>query len=148
MVSFRPENKRFTCAVCFENYDNETRKPYSLVPCGHTFCARCVRELKGKCPNDGQMFAETIKNWEIIGALENNTNDFYDNVDKVIRPSAPSYSPPQGAQRNYERSGSSFRSNAPPPIAAATKGASSSSFQISEPKNLESQNTRTNVNKF
>lgn len=30
-----------TCKVCFEQFDNDSHKPY-LLNCGHTFCAQCL----------------------------------------------------------------------------------------------------------
>ena len=41
------------CAVCFNKYDNEKHKPYSINPCGHCFCLQCLNSLTNKkCPVD------------------------------------------------------------------------------------------------
>jgi len=34
------------CKICFEIYDNNKHKPFTLIPCGHSFCSTCVVELK------------------------------------------------------------------------------------------------------
>nr|XP_053628629.1 tripartite motif-containing protein 59-like [Cherax quadricarinatus] len=31
------------CKVCFDNYDEELRRPRTL-PCGHTFCSQCIED--------------------------------------------------------------------------------------------------------
>jgi len=33
-----------TCKICMSYYDNELRKPLCLS-CGHTFCAKCLRQM-------------------------------------------------------------------------------------------------------
>ena len=45
--------KTMDCAVCFNKYDNEKHKPYSITPCGHCFCLQCLNSLTNKkCPVD------------------------------------------------------------------------------------------------
>ena len=46
------------CQICFESYDNDSHKPFTINPCGHYFCAKCVDEFNrpnpqiilAKCP--------------------------------------------------------------------------------------------------
>ena len=45
------------CNICFENYNDSTVKPFSITPCGHTFCEKCLDNLlayanisQPKCP--------------------------------------------------------------------------------------------------
>ncbi len=43
------------CNICFENYNDSTVKPFSITPCGHTFCEKCLDNLLAnislpKCP--------------------------------------------------------------------------------------------------
>nr|XP_053649024.1 E3 ubiquitin-protein ligase TRIM13-like [Cherax quadricarinatus] len=49
MASSKPE-----CKVCFNNYDEDLRRPRSL-PCGHTFCSQCIEDtiknVKLICPS-------------------------------------------------------------------------------------------------
>jgi hypothetical protein len=32
------------CGICFDDFDDNdwTNKPYTLFPCGHTFCISCI----------------------------------------------------------------------------------------------------------
>nr|XP_053642645.1 LOW QUALITY PROTEIN: E3 ubiquitin-protein ligase TRIM13-like [Cherax quadricarinatus] len=39
MDNYNPEE----CKVCFNNYDEELRRPRNL-PCGHTFCSQCIED--------------------------------------------------------------------------------------------------------
>ena len=47
-----------SCPVCFEDYEEKGNHIPRLLPCSHTLCDKCVRELKhGKritCPQDRQ----------------------------------------------------------------------------------------------
>jgi len=45
----------FECQICYKQYNHSDKKPLSL-PCGHTFCLECLRQLNKhsiiKCPFD------------------------------------------------------------------------------------------------
>ena len=45
----------FECGICFKPYNHNDKKPMSL-PCGHSFCSDCIRQLYKhqmiKCPYD------------------------------------------------------------------------------------------------
>ena len=45
----------FECGICFKPYNHNDKKPISL-PCGHSFCSDCIRQLYKhqmiKCPYD------------------------------------------------------------------------------------------------
>lgn len=34
------------CEVCSEIYNDTNHKPYTLIPCGHTYCLDCIERLK------------------------------------------------------------------------------------------------------
>lgn len=36
------------CAICLEKYNYNKNKPYSLYPCGHTFCNECLQQINTK----------------------------------------------------------------------------------------------------
>jgi hypothetical protein len=44
-----------TCKICMERFNDEDKKPL-FVPCGHTFCSRCLRFIYKRpnlrCPLD------------------------------------------------------------------------------------------------
>jgi hypothetical protein len=66
----------FECGVCFKNYNCVDKKPLSL-PCGHTFCLDCLRQINKhttiKCPFDKSMHsvsAESLPvNYAVLTAL-------------------------------------------------------------------------------
>ena len=36
------------CHVCKSKYDTKKHQPSCLIPCGHTFCVKCILEFNGK----------------------------------------------------------------------------------------------------
>lgn len=56
-----------TCKICMERYDDADKKPL-FVPCGHTFCAKCLRFIYKhphlKCPLDKK--SHEFKNFALI----------------------------------------------------------------------------------
>lgn len=69
------ESSDFVCEICLNNYDTISRKPYSLVPCGHTFCLSCMNQITSKiCPTCRAIFQNKIPNWEITKRLERTIN--------------------------------------------------------------------------
>ena len=57
------------CKICFEKFDECERKPFTLIPCGHTFCIFCIENLKhmkNDCPLcRKQILSETL-NYALI----------------------------------------------------------------------------------
>jgi hypothetical protein len=62
----------FVCEVCLNNYDTMIHKPYSLVPCGHTYCIECLNRIT-RCPSCRIEFQDKIPNWEISRRLNSTT---------------------------------------------------------------------------
>ena len=66
----------FECGVCFKTYNHSEKKPLSL-PCGHTFCLECLRQINKhnviKCPFDKighHVSAENLPvNYAVLTAL-------------------------------------------------------------------------------
>lgn len=90
------DTSEFICEICLINYDAINRKPYSLVPCGHTFCIMCMNEMQtNNCPVCRANFSNKIPNWEILKRLKSSV------------PSAPGLSaqeiPTLVANRNENR---------------------------------------------
>jgi hypothetical protein len=57
----------YNCDLCFINFNTSNNKPYSLYPCGHTFCLECINKLKyNKCPIDREQFDGKAPNFWII----------------------------------------------------------------------------------
>jgi len=43
----------FTCPIDLNIYDTNTRKPISIVPCGHSICYHCydvIKKSNNQCP--------------------------------------------------------------------------------------------------
>ncbi|KAK8719593.1 hypothetical protein OTU49_013928, partial [Cherax quadricarinatus] len=62
------------CKVCFNNYDEELRRPRTL-PCGHTFCSQCIEDtIKNSqltCPScRAEHSATDATQFPIIYAME------------------------------------------------------------------------------
>ena len=54
-----------SCPVCFEDYEESGDHVPRLLPCSHTLCDKCVRELKEanrlRCPQDRQTYRASRK---------------------------------------------------------------------------------------
>ena len=61
---------KYECELCAYAFDPLTRRPYSLVPCGHTLCVKCVEQLsRTACPFCRVFFDWRVPNWEIMKHL-------------------------------------------------------------------------------
>jgi len=43
----------FSCKICYQSYDDDSKKPYIISPCSHTICHECLKEiliLNCNCP--------------------------------------------------------------------------------------------------
>ena len=63
-----------TCGLCLEQYSDETGEHLPLsLPCGHSFCFKCVGSLQSKCcPNDRTKFASVSalpRNYAVLEIL-------------------------------------------------------------------------------
>ena len=63
----RPPACAFRCGICLELMSGKERRPTLLFPCGHTFCAACLRRLleqsdKRVCPHCRQQISSQAPN--------------------------------------------------------------------------------------
>ena len=66
----RNERHLFQCEICTNDYDNQLRRPFVLLPCGHTVCSVCIDQLENKqCPSDRRAFTDKVLNWEVHKCL-------------------------------------------------------------------------------
>jgi hypothetical protein len=64
----------FACIICFETYNDTSRKPMLLDACGHTLCLECTNKLTFKeCPSCRKGFINKIVNYGVIEAQGSNT---------------------------------------------------------------------------
>ena len=72
------------CQICFESYDNDSHKPFTINPCGHYFCTKCVDEfnktqciwpnpqiIPAKCPVCRVDIESTVINRAILDMMMN-----------------------------------------------------------------------------
>ena len=56
-----------SCKICFDDFDDNKKKPYCIHPCAHTFCLECLEKLPVKeCPICRQKIESKNPNWVII----------------------------------------------------------------------------------
>lgn len=79
--------KYLACEICFQSYDEAHRLPYSLFPCGHTFCEQCICNLnKDACPACGSEIQFKAKNWAIINLIPKaRIPPVFDEVEKLVQ---------------------------------------------------------------
>jgi hypothetical protein len=67
-------NKNFkTCNLCSNGFDLYSYKPQVLIPCGHTFCLKCIKNFGTNiCPAKrcNQIFRQHIPDHEIEDELK------------------------------------------------------------------------------
>ena len=63
------------CPLCFELYDENQRKPFSINPCGHHFCNSCLGKINKKtCPTcRGKLQSKTL-NRGILDLINSETS--------------------------------------------------------------------------
>jgi hypothetical protein len=57
------------CKICYEKFDNVIHKPIVCVPCGHSFCSKCVIQLKA-CSICRRHIKEKSTNFSLLEILE------------------------------------------------------------------------------
>ena len=62
------------CPISLDSYNDKDHKPIVLVPCGHSICEQCLKNLTNKvCPIDRIPFTSTTINYSLIGCLSEKT---------------------------------------------------------------------------
>ena len=42
------------CQICYESFDHSIRRPYSMSSCPHTYCLKCLEQIKNnRCQEGG-----------------------------------------------------------------------------------------------
>ena len=63
------------CKICCELYNNCEHRPIVLMPCGHSYCSKCVSILKQEYPVNCPICREEVRldkpNYELIETLDN-----------------------------------------------------------------------------
>lgn len=62
------------CEICFEFYNKDARRLMTILPCTHTFCSRCLNEIKKvkyKCPKCKKNITNEIPCYALLNILDN-----------------------------------------------------------------------------
>jgi hypothetical protein len=70
------------CKICLEYFDLKDFRPITILMCCHTFCIKCLNNLKiitdkYLCPTCNQVIIEEKENYSIIEFLETNLKVIY-----------------------------------------------------------------------
>lgn len=58
------------CSICTSSYDEKDHKPFSLTPCGHCFCLKCINSLTNQtCPKCRNSIQSKIVNFAVMDIL-------------------------------------------------------------------------------
>ena len=57
------------CKICYEKFDSDNLKPIICIPCGHSFCNKCVVQLKD-CPICRAFITDKKPNFSLLEILE------------------------------------------------------------------------------
>ena len=60
------------CDICFECFNTNFRKPMTVMQFGHTFCLKCLDNLKNyeyKCPKDREPITNQKPNYALLDLL-------------------------------------------------------------------------------
>ena len=64
------------CSICFNKYDTEKYKPFSITPCGHCFCLHCLNSLQNQvCPIDRKPIENKIINRGILDLISSSDSN-------------------------------------------------------------------------
>ena len=59
------------CKLCRLHYDTNGKKPRSFMPCGHTFCEKCINQLLERlCPNCKKPYNQAIVDYITIDLVK------------------------------------------------------------------------------
>ncbi len=72
------------CIICYENYNDSNRKPYLLIPCGHTICGECSESIDN-CPKCRKKSEGKVENWDLIpSAIPEQNNPLWVSLRKYL----------------------------------------------------------------
>ena len=79
--------RNIPCPSCIEDFDDVNRRPLILVPCGHTICSQCAKQLQ-TCPLCRSRIDKLLTNY----LFTSNDGDFVD--AKFVDYTRPCAQPP------------------------------------------------------
>jgi len=77
------------CVHCQVDYDLDQHKPRCFMPCGHTFCEKCIKNLmtKRKCSTCKHIISQHIPDYEMIDMIKEkqNVRKMNFNYEKLVK---------------------------------------------------------------
>lgn len=74
------------CKICYESFDLNQRRPFTLIPCGHCFCIVCLSRLtEAICPNCRNPIIDKKVNYSIIDFLEEDTTSNSNETETIAQ---------------------------------------------------------------
>ena len=68
---FDRRNEKNFCQICKKTYDTNRHVPYCLIPCGHTFCHKCVKSIEiNVCPTCEMPFNQFFPDYAMIDIVK------------------------------------------------------------------------------
>lgn len=58
------------CPLCKNKYDATSYRPEALIPCGHTFCSKCVANFEQACKMCASKYNQIIPDHEMIDLVQ------------------------------------------------------------------------------
>ena len=63
------------CKLCITAYNTVDKKPRCFMPCGHTFCEKCISELLERlCPQCKKPYNQAIVDFDCIDLVKKYQN--------------------------------------------------------------------------
>lgn len=69
----------YKCEICI----NINILPYTLVPCGHTVCEKCLKKIK-ECPFCRRRVSDTVMNYALKNIIEKHNIEYLENIKKFV----------------------------------------------------------------
>ncbi len=70
------------CQICHEPFDHSIHKPHSMSSCPHTYCLKCLEQMKNKkCPKCGKLSLSTHFNMALLEFIPESE---YDKLKSVL----------------------------------------------------------------
>lgn len=66
MIVIDRKTESRTCPLCKNPYNEKDYRPESLIPCGHTFCSKCIANFEQACKMCASKYNQIIPDYEML----------------------------------------------------------------------------------
>ena len=64
------------CDICYGSFNEDSCKPYLMIPCGHPICHKCsVKLTNNTCPTCSKSITHKVVNWGLINCIKIKPNN-------------------------------------------------------------------------